>query len=509
MVENDITEEYVDYVKNMPREFYNEMTFGYGIDFTKTIFTDFYETLNGEPRHISTKMVADIYKSVIEDTDYKDLAGMIDTLAPKFNQAPENEDYIFSQYDIVTGKLATEKDEIMLVLDSNDELTDLLLARLGYYSQAEFLEIIHKASDKDEDGNPVYDESLYREYFTEEELLNKTLTWYPTDTIFGTEEYTEKDWQGNETVKTRPTYIGEMDVKGDDGMTLKVVGILTPKDTISYGVMTSGVYYSKALTEYCLEQNHDSEFVKYLTEDEEKLDEMVLSFTYSYDFLPYDAIVGGVADEEKRATEEKATVYSFSTRESIAKSVGGIDLASSIKIYPLSFDEKNLVTEYLDKWNEDHNKITYTDSLELIISMINTMIDIITYALVAFTSVSLVVSTVMIGIITYVSVVERIKEIGVIRSLGGRKRDVSNLFMAETAIIGTLAGLIGVVATYLISIIVNLILTPLINYPNIAALPLSNAALLIALSLLLTLISGLVPARSAARKDPVVALRTE
>jgi putative ABC transport system permease protein len=141
--------------------------------------------------------------------------------------------------------------------------------------------------------------------------------------------------------------------------------------------------------------------------------------------------------------------------------------------------------------------------------MINTMIDVVSYALIAFTSISLVVSTVMIGIITYVSVVERIKEIGVIRSLGGRKRDVSALFNAETFIIGLLAGLIGVFATYGISLIVNLILAPIINYPNIAALPLDNAVILVVLSILLTSISGLLPARSAARKDPVVALRTE
>jgi putative ABC transport system permease protein len=150
-----------------------------------------------------------------------------------------------------------------------------------------------------------------------------------------------------------------------------------------------------------------------------------------------------------------------------------------------------------------------TDSLELVIDMINTMIDVVSYALIAFTSVSLVVSTVMIGIITYVSVVERIKEIGVIRSLGGRKRDVSNLFIAETAIIGLLAGVFGVGATYLISLVVNISLKPLINYSGIAALPIGNAIFLILLSVGLTLISGVLPARSAARKDPVVALRTE
>ena len=141
--------------------------------------------------------------------------------------------------------------------------------------------------------------------------------------------------------------------------------------------------------------------------------------------------------------------------------------------------------------------------------MINTMIDIVSYALIAFTSVSLIVSTVMIGIITYVSVVERIKEIGVIRSLGGRKKDVSHLFNAETFIIGMLAGCFGVGVTYLISLIVNIILRPLINYSSIAALPIGSAILLVALSVGLTLISGLIPARNAAKRDPVVALRTE
>jgi putative ABC transport system permease protein len=194
-----------------------------------------------------------------------------------------------------------------------------------------------------------------------------------------------------------------------------------------------------------------------------------------------------------------------------ARMLGGVDLANSISVYPNSFDEKSLVTDWLDAWNADEDKanVTYTDTLELIIDMVNTMIKIVSYALIAFTSVSLVVSTVMIGIITYVSVVERIKEIGVIRSLGGRKKDVAHLFNAETFIIGFLAGLIGVITTYLISLAVNLILKPLIGYAHIAALPFTDAIVLITLSVALTLISGLIPASRAAKQDPVVALRTE
>ena len=198
-------------------------------------------------------------------------------------------------------------------------------------------------------------------------------------------------------------------------------------------------------------------------------------------------------------------------KERMLRSYGGNHIPNSITIYPVSFDEKDLVTNYLDAWNanDDHADVTYTDALELIITMINTMIDVVSYALIAFTSVSLVVSTVMIGIITYVSVVERIKEIGVIRSLGGRKRDVSYLFNAETFIIGLLAGLIGVGVTYLVCAIVSAILAPLIGYDHIASLPFSNAVIMVLLSVGLTLISGLIPARSAAKKDPVVALRTE
>ncbi len=523
LVENEITSEYIEYIKAMPKEYYNAIVFGYGLDLSRTVFTDFYEIPGGDGRHMSLKQVSDIYKAVLSGTDYSDLASMVDRLAPNMVQAPNNNEYILSQYIVAAGEVADEPDEIMLVLDSNDELSDLLLARLGYYTEAEFLEIIHKAADKDEDGNPVYNESLYREYFTYDELLGKTLMWYPTDTVFSTTEVTISNPITGDTVTTAPVYKGEMDDRSSEGMTLKVVGILTPNENISYGVLTSGIYYTEALTKHILDVNSDSEFIDYLIGDPEKAEDMIMSFTYSFDYLPYDALDGGEIVGE-RNNKKAENVYSYSTRSSVATSLGGNDLASNVKIYPISFDDKNLVTEYLDRWNdedmtltvngveidgEQRREITYTDTLELIVNMLNTMIDIISYALIAFTSISLVVSTVMIGIITYVSVVERIKEIGVIRSLGGRKRDVSNLFMAETAIIGLLAGLFGIGATYLISAIVNVILRPLISYPNIAALPASNAVFLVTLSIVLTLISGLAPAKSAANKDPVVALRTE
>ncbi len=524
MVTNDLTEDYINYVKNMPKDYYNAMLLEYGINMIPSIFVDFKTTPGAEPQHISIRYITDIYKSVLKETEYAQMSGMVDMLAPSLQQAPNEPDYILSQYDLVgDSKIATEKNEVMLVLNSEDELSDLLLARLGYYSQAEFLEIINKATS--EDG--TYNTSLYREYFTYEELLDKTLTWYPTDTLFSADSFTiPNPAEPGETItRIEPHYTSKFDTPHSSGLKLKVVGILTPKDTISYGSLSSGIYYTEALTEYMLEQNANSSFIaNYITPDLE-VENSYKSVTYTYDYYSSEAFDGAniKADAEPKKVTTPSSVLS-GTAESMMRALGGNKLANEVSIYPISFDDKDLVTEYLDLWNKDNVDITvgdkiipgaerknvqYTDALELIVSLVNTMIDIVSYALIAFTSISLVVSTVMIGIITYVSVVERIKEIGVIRSLGGRKKDVSHLFNAETFIIGSLAGILGISVTYLISFIVNLILKPLIGYPRIAALPVHQAILLILLSVGLTLISGLIPASSAAKKDPVVALRTE
>ena len=176
----------------------------------------------------------------------------------------------------------------------------------------------------------------------------------------------------------------------------------------------------------------------------------------------------------------------------------------------------NRVYEYMDEDGVaqsvtlgELDKITYSDTVGLLMGMMQTMLDVITYVLVAFTAISLIVSSVMIGIITYVSVVERIKEIGVLRSLGARKQDIRNLFNAETFIIGLAAGLFGVVVTYLLSFVINAIIFSLAGIAGIAALPPLTAFVMVCVSVLLTLISGLIPAQAAAKKDPVIALRTE
>ena len=518
-VENDLSAEYIDYVKNMPKEYYNAMLLGYGIDLSNNLYTEFKLSTEETLGKYSVTAITQMYTSILKKTEFSDYASYVSMLVPSAQQLPDNRDYIMSQYDLVDGDLATGKNQIMLVLDADDRLSDLLLARFGFYTEEQFLEIVNKANSSES-----YDESKYKEYFTYDELIGKTLTWYPNSEVF--KEITIPAIPGYTEGGTTFGYNHDAaDFSTESALTLEVVGILSPKDTVNYGSISSGIYYTSALAEHILAANAGSaitEYIKTIPEtDTSAAAATSYYFTYKYDFVfegetftnnlgyvgpstsmtdLFGSMMGGSSEFDHEGTKDK-----------LIRNLGGNALANSVTIYPKSFTEKDLVTGYLDEWNadEENQDVTYTDTLELVINMINTMIDVISYALIAFTSISLVVSTVMIGIITYVSVVERIKEIGVIRSLGGRKRDVSRLFTAETVIIGFLAGLFGVGFTYLASVIVNLILKPLINYPNIAALPLSDAVTLVILSVALTLISGLLPARSAAKKDPVVALRTE
>ena len=572
---NTLTETYIKYVLNMPKENYEAMLVSYGFNLATNVFTDFTYGEGVESEHISIKRLIDMYTSVLGETDYAEYSSFIPYLVPSLQQAPPNSEYILSQYDLLgNSEIADEAHEIMLVLNADDEISDLLLAAFGYYTQEEFLSIVDKATSEEEnyEGN-----AHYREYFDYDELLGKEFIYYPTDSVFkkiadddsltSMEKMMAQAMNGSYSYKST---FDKADVDAKGGLKLKVVGILSPKDTVSYGSLTSGIYYTEALSDYILEQNSDSAYIEYLMSElalteigsktfsipnpEDPSNPTVVSLNYStiYNYSYYydnpvtpedesrdeegnrvaktamgvvspasssmspTALMGGTLGAAENTLEDK--------RDTLVRNLGGNSVANNILIYPKSFEEKNLVTEYLDAWSdeyativvdgvvvpyEERTAVTYTDTLELVIKMITTMIDIVSYALIAFTSISLVVSTVMIGIITYVSVVERIKEIGVIRSLGGRKRDVSALFNAETFIIGLLAGVIGVGATYGISFIVNMILKPLIGYPNIAALPLGEAAVLIVLSIALTLISGLIPAKSAAKKDPVVALRTE
>lgn len=514
-VTNDISQEYVDYLKNMPSEYYGAMTFDYGVDLLNSVYTDFtYTDESGQrtTKNVSVSNIQAVYTNILSGIeDYKSLTQYISMYTDIFAVAPNSADYIRSQYDVY-GKVASGANEIMIVLNGDREISDLTMGQLGYLTQDQMMAYAYKAV-----GDEKYNPSDMVPSFTNDSILNKTFTWYPNDTIYTVNDHTDPTF-ATAGYLYHPSSDG---FNRTQGVELKVVGVLQPKENISYGCLSSGVYYTQALAEQIVAKNAGSAIVSYAKEDKSGTVGGGSGSTYPGMMLPGSIMsgMGGSLNESAGIAYRceyvyEGTVQSVPVLSSItARELGGENVPDNISIYPLSFELKSGVTDYLDAWNDDEaheeEQITYTDSLEIIITMLNSMIDIVTYGLVAFTSISLVVSSVMIGVITYVSVVERTKEIGVLRSLGARKSDVSNLFNAETFIIGLLAGVFGVAITYLISIPANLILGGLTGIYTLVSLPIGQALIMICVSFALTMLSGLVPARAAAKKDPVIALRTE
>lgn len=542
LVTNDIQADYVEYVKQIPKE-QAVVLLDKGLDVTNNIYTDFsVDGTESTTDNISLSSIKNIYTSVMEETKFKENASMISTLGDVYMQAPSDDEYILSQYDLNEGgRLAKEKNEIMIVVNKDKALTDILLAQLGYYNQNEFINIAYDATD-----DPAYDPNMpIRDKIAESELMGRKFVWYDNDTVFNKNTATGPFAQN---VPFTYNYKSENFVNSQnyaDRVEFEIVGILTPKDNLNYGCLKAGFFYTEAFSDYVLEKNLQSEIVQYLKDGDSKGFSSVIvngiattpSVTYQYTFTDVNnvqktgtgyvgkanamnSLMSGMGNMMGGGSSSSPDydILNLTTRH-----LGGETISNDISIYPKNFDMKDLVVKYLDAWNDedtvitvgdktlayaDRNEIKYTDTLSLIMAMINTMIDVVTYALISFTSLALVVSCVMIAIVTYVSVVERIKEIGVIRSLGGRKRDVSNLFIAETLMLGATSGLIGVGFTYIMSLVVNIIVRSLAGF-NIMTLQPLTALIMVLLSTGLTVLSGLIPAKKASRQDPVVALRTE
>lgn len=545
MVTNEINQNYLDYIKGIPSEYLETISYGYGIDISHNIYTNFVGSgvTDSSKTLTSLATIQSTYQALLLETEFQESATLISTLSQSMSQSIDNEKYIMEQYNLVEGKMAKEKNEIMIVIDKNSQLSDLILAQLGYYGEDEFLNMAKSAFTPES-----ADTQNVKEKFTYAELLEKTFIWYPNDDIF------QKNTGSNpfKPVDYYPFFYEPYKEKQEEdsnskAIELKVVGILQPKENMNYGSLSSGFFYTTELTKYIMEQNKDSEIAKYVASTEGKTitsiitDKMSMGICYEFQYGKDESgnpktgtgLVGRMSTEAMLMGMIGGTIGGSSSgtqatsvqemRTLSLRDLGGEELPSSISIYPVNFELKQHVIDYLDAWNNDgdivvngttlsrseRSKITYTDTLSIVISMINTMINIITTALVAFTAISLVVSTVMIGIITYVSVVERTKEIGVIRSLGGRKKDVAHLFNAETFIIGGVSGILGIVITLCIELIANIIIGVNTGIYTLVSLKWYHAVIMIAISILLTSVSGLTPAKSAAKMDPVNALRTE
>lgn len=533
-IENFITEDYIKYVEQLPEEDVAALFFDYKLDVTNNIYFEFQENADSETEIISMAVLKAIAIDILkQNKDTKPFANLASDFIAGVKQAPDNKEYIMSQYDILEGEVATGVDEVMLVLNKDGMIADFLLAQLGYYRLDEFVNEILRIN-----GDPNYDESIsFKSKFEYHELIDKKFTWYPNDVVFNSQIHNPMQ------PFTYNAYKSEFIKDDTRGLDLKIVGILQPKEDIQYGTLSSGFYYTEALANHIMAENKDSLIVQNLKNNHESENDMIytgttlggmesgITFQYTYTYNNKEISKTGFVGKQNSllgmlgmfggggggSEYDDLEIYTLTLRD-----LGGSELVGSISIYPTNLNHKKNILDYLDLWNsdediivgevtltkDDRESITYTDQLGVIFKMINDAINLTTIALVVFTSLALVVSSVMIAIITYVSVVERTNEIGVIRSLGGRKRDVSNLFIAETFMIGLTAGVFAVLVTYGASAIINLIVYKRIG-GNIAHFPWHYALIMITVSTGLSLISGLVPARSAAKKDPVDALRVE
>lgn len=385
----------------------------------------------------------------------------------------DNEELIKSQYDILDGRLPQEYNEVVLVVDKDDMISEYSLYALGLIDISQ----LQKVFAQMQMGN-VPEENLNDEQvsFTYDELLNQSFKL-----VVNTDVYV-KDGNGYKDMSSDEEFMKQLLANSVD---IKIVGILKPNGDASNASITTNVAYTNKLTQYLINTVNDSDIVK-----EQLANPAVDVFTGE----PF-------AENSYEANLTKL-------------GVANLEDPASINIYPKDFKSKEKIVDIIDEYNaklkaEGKEEIEYTDYVGLMMSSVSTIINAISYVLIAFVAISLVVSSIMIGIITYISVLERTKEIGILRSIGASKKDVSRVFNAETVIVGFVAGMIGIIITLLLNIPINIIIKNITDISGMSKLPVSGGVALVVISIILTFIAGLIPARVASKKDPVIALRTE
>lgn len=389
-----------------------------------------------------------------------------------FSEISDNRDLINSTYDVLAGRLPNDKNEVVLILDGYGEISDYALYSLGLKEQSELLEMAKKIMMGEK-----LDETKQTTY-TYDELLEKEFKL-----ILNTDYYIKEN--GSWINKEKDTsYMKEVI---DNALTLKIVGIIRPNEESSIET-SGGVGYTSDLTKYVIDNILKTDIAK------EQLNNKEINIITNEPFAAlntYDIALNTLGIIDK-------------------------DMPSAINIYPKDFKSKDKIIEFIDEYNvlkeaNDENDLTisYTDYVGVLMNSVTTIVDVISYVLIAFVSISLVVSSIMIGVITYISVLERTKEIGILRAIGARKKDIRMVFNAETFIIGLISGLLGILITILLNIPINIIIYKLASINNVSVLPPLAAVILIIISVALTMFAGLIPSSMASKKDPVVSLRTE
>ena len=443
-----------------------------------------------------------------------------------WNQLLGNQQVLDEQYDVLAGHWPENYNEVVLVVDKNNEVDDYTLYSLGLKDPEEVRTLFKKmmvgeSYETKKDISYTFDEILDTEF----KLVMPT-DMYKYNDVTGTwDDYSKDDKYMTNVV--------------NNGTDIKVCGIIRPNDDAVSTSISSGIGYTAKLTEYIIEEVKNSEIAKAqladtsvdvftgVPFDNDRNTEITMDDVNAYmatlspeESAQMQAMTSGMSDDQilqlfsasLKARTTDATLDSNKSKLGITD----LDTPSQIDIYATDFDSKEKVQNIIKDYNKlqqddgkEENVINYTDYVGIMMSSVSTIINAISYVLIAFVAISLIVSSIMICIITYISVLERTKEIGVLRSIGASKKDVSRIFNAETLIEGFVSGALGIVVTLLLCIPANALIKHLTDISNVAQLPVAGGVILIIISMFLTFIAGLIPAKLAAKKDPVVALRSE
>lgn len=443
-----------------------------------------------------------------------------------WNQLLGNQQVLDEQYDVLAGHWPENYNEVVLVVDKNNEVDDYTLYSLGLKDPEEVRTLFKKmmvgeSYETKKDISYTFDEILDTEF----KLVMPT-DMYKYNDVTGTwDDYSKDDKYMTNVV--------------NNGTDIKVCGIIRPNDDAVSTSISSGIGYTAKLAEYIIEEVKNSEIAKAqladtsvdvftgVPFDNDRNTEITMDDVNAYmatlspeESAQMQAMTSGMSDDQilqlfsasLKARTTDATLDSNKSKLGITD----LDTPSQIDIYATDFDSKEKVQNIIKDYNKlqqddgkEENVINYTDYVGIMMSSVSTIINAISYVLIAFVAISLIVSSIMIGIITYISVLERTKEIGVLRSIGASKKDVSRIFNAETLIEGFVSGALGIVVTLLLCIPANALIKHLTDISNVAQLPVAGGVILIIISMFLTFIAGLIPAKLAAKKDPVVALRSE
>ena len=420
---------------------------------------------------------------------------------------PESKKLRDDEYQLVEGKWPTNYNEVALEVDENNEITDYALYSLGLLDQDELVKNYQKILNGETDK--ISKTNL--ESYSVDDILNLKFRLVLNSDLYQKVNGLWINQSENEL------YMQDVVSKSPE---IKVVGIIKPSEsTVSQPTM-GGVYYTKAMEEYVTSKTENAQIVK-----EQKANPNINIFTQAEFASGQKMSMSNLTNEQmmqlSSMSQEELMNYMNTYNENINATydsnltkLGVVDYSNPTKIslYASSFDGKEKLSDLITDYNKKQTKsnvITYNDFIGTMLSSVTSVVNIISYVLIAFVSVSLIVSSIMIGIITYISVLERTKEIGILRSIGASKKDITRVFNAETFIIGLISGVLGILITLVLNFPICMVVENMTGVAHIAKLPVNGAVFLILIDLVLTILAGLIPSKIASKKDLVEALRSE